>query len=61
MSSDKRKAGRKIRKILKLDKAWRAGGKQEGKAENALAHKLGQAYRAGLGSDAERARRRNAR
>lgn len=59
MSKEKRQAGKAVREVVKLDKAWKDGGKQEGQVENKLAHKLGQAYRAGLGPDAEKARRRN--
>jgi len=56
----KRQTGRAIRKIVKLDKAWRASGRAEGRTENDLAMFLGHAYRAGFGPAAERARRRNA-
>lgn len=59
MNASKRHAGRAIRRIIKLDGAWRAGGRQGGRTENDLAMFLGQAYRAGYGPAAERARRRN--
>lgn len=57
---NKRHVGRAVRRIVKLDRAWRAGGRQEGRTENDLAMFLGRAYRAGFGPAAERARRRNA-
>jgi hypothetical protein len=60
MISDKRSRGKLIRKIAKLDRAWRAAGKQEGKTENALAWRLGQAYRAGMGTRARQVQARNA-
>lgn len=61
MNADRRKQGRKIRQVLRLDRAWRAGGRQEGRTENDLAWRMGQAYRMGVGADMERARRRAAR
>ncbi len=57
MNTNKRHAGRAIRRIVRLDRAWVAGGRQEGRTENALCWRLGQAYRAGYGQAAERARR----
>ena len=64
MNANKRRAGRAIRRairrIIRLDRAWVAGGRQEGRTENDLAMFLGRAYRAGFGPAAERARRRNA-
>ena len=60
MNASKRHAGRAIRRIIRLDRAWRVGGKQGGRTENDLAWRLGQAYRAGYGPAAERARRQNA-
>ena len=60
MSSEKRAKGKLVRKVEKLDKAWRAGGKQEGRTENALAMHLGRAYRAGLGDKARDIQNRNA-
>jgi hypothetical protein len=56
---NKRQTGRAIRKIVKLDRAWRAAGRQEGRTESDLAMFLGRAYRGGFGPAAERARRRN--
>jgi hypothetical protein len=55
-----RTAGKLLRTIAKLDRAWRAAGKQEGKLENRLAFTLGQAYRAGLGTKARKIQNRNA-
>lgn len=52
MTKATRTAGKMIRKVEKLDKAWRAGGRQEGRTENDLAMHLGRAYRAGLGTKA---------
>lgn len=60
MINDKRSRGKLIRKIAKLDRAWRAAGKHEGKTENALAWRLGQAYRAGMGTRARQVQARNA-
>ena len=61
MKTEDRRKGRKIRQVVRLDQAWRAGGRQEGRAENELAWRMGQAYRLGVGPDMERARRRAAR
>lgn len=58
MKTEKRHQGRKIRQVVKLHRKWVAEGKREGRAENDLAWRLGQAYRMGAGPDAERARRR---
>ena len=60
MTNTKRANGKLIRKIAKLDKAWRAAGKPEGRTENALAMHLGRAYRAGLGTKARDTQNRNA-
>jgi hypothetical protein len=60
MAKSTREAGKLIRKIAKLDRAWRLAGKPEGRTENALAWNLGQAYRAGLGTAARRAQIRSA-
>ena len=57
---NRRAKGKLIRKIAKLDRAWRLGGKAEGRIENALAFQLGQAYRAGLGAAARKVQIRNA-
>lgn len=35
--------GRLLRKIGRLDKEWRDGGRQEGRTENQLARELGRA------------------
>lgn len=61
MKNTKRANGKLIRKIAKLDKAWRAAGKPEGKTENALAFNLGKAYRAGLGDKARDVQNANAK
>ena len=61
MTNAKRDHGKLIRKIAKLDKAWRAAGKNEGRIENALARNLGVAHRAGLGTKARKVQARNAR
>lgn len=58
---NRRAKGKMIRKVAKLDRAWRLGGKAEGRTENALAFQLGQAYRAGLGPAARKAQNRSAR
>lgn len=61
MKTEKRRQGRKIRQVVRLDRAWRAEGKREGRTENALTWRMGQAYRMGVGAGMERARRRAAR
>lgn len=61
MTDAKRANGKLIRKVAKLDRAWRVGGKHEGPLENRLAMYLGRAYRAGIGTQARRAQARNAR
>ena len=61
MNTDRRKLGRKVRQVVRLHRAWDAEGRQEGRSENDLAWRLGQAYRMGVGPAAERARRRAAR
>jgi len=60
MKTEKRRQGRKIRQVVKLHRAWVAEGKQEGRTENALTWRMGQAYRMGVGAGMERARRRAA-
>jgi hypothetical protein len=60
MSQDKRAKGKQIRKVEKLDKAWRAGGRQEGRTENDLAMHLGRAARMGLGAKSRKVQNRNA-
>ncbi|HEU4751973.1 MAG TPA: hypothetical protein VFU47_02615 [Armatimonadota bacterium] len=56
----KRAKGKLIRRIAKLDRAWRLGGKAEGRTENALAFELSNAYRAGLGDKAREIQCRSA-
>jgi hypothetical protein len=60
MSNEKRAKGKIVRKVEKLDKTWRAKGKQEGRTENDLAMHLGQAARAGLGAKSRKVQNRNA-
>lgn len=60
MTNTKRAKGKLVRKVAKLDRAWRLSGKVEGRTENALAFQLGNAYRAGVGTAARRAQARNA-
>lgn len=60
MSQDKRKAGRLLRKVAKLDTQWRQEGKVEGRTENRLAHTLGIAARAGLGTESRIQQNRSA-
>lgn len=55
-----RNAGKILRSVAKLDKAWRTAGKPEGTLENRLARVLGDAYRAGLGTKARDIQNRNA-
>lgn len=49
MNATKRSNGKLIRRIAKLDRAWRLAGKQEGRIENELAFQLGNAARRGMG------------
>lgn len=44
----RRRNGKLIRRIAKLDRAWRLAGKPEGRLENKLAFELGNAARRGL-------------
>lgn len=60
MSNAKRAKGKLIRRIAKLDRAWRLAGKAEGKLENRLAFELGQAARAGLGRKSRQVQIRSA-
>jgi hypothetical protein len=60
MKNTKRANGKLIRKIAKIDRAWRAAGKPEGRTANRLAFELGNAYRAGLGTKARDTQNRNA-
>jgi len=61
MKTEDRRKGRKIRQVVRLHQEWIRGGRTEGRTENALAWRMGQAYRMGVGPAAERARRRAAR
>jgi hypothetical protein len=60
MTNQKRANGKLIRKIAKLDRAWRLAGKAEGRTANDLGMYLGRAYRAGMGTTARRAQSRSA-
>jgi hypothetical protein len=60
-NTDRRRNGRLLRKVAKLDRTWRAEGRQEGPVENELARVLGVAARAGLGRESRRMQIRNAR
>ena len=60
MTNTKRANGKLIRRIAKLDRAWRLAGKVEGKLENELAWRLGQASRAGMYGKARAAQNRSA-
>jgi hypothetical protein len=60
MSNEKRAKGKLVRKVEKLDKAWRGQGKPEGRTANDLAMHLGRAYRAGVGTAARQVQNRNA-
>jgi hypothetical protein len=60
MNTIDRRNGRLIRKIARLDMAWRKAGKVEGRVENRLAFELGNAARAGLGPKSRRVQCRNA-
>lgn len=60
MTNTRRAKGKLVRRIAKLDRAWRLAGKVEGRTENALAFALGNAHRAGLGRAARRAQCRSA-
>jgi hypothetical protein len=60
MTNEKRAKGKLIRKVEKLDKTWREGGKKEGRTENDLAMHLGRAARAGLGAKSREVQSRNA-
>jgi hypothetical protein len=61
MKTEKRHQGRKIRQVVRLHRAWESEGRTEGRTENDLAWRMGQAYRMGVGADMERARRRATR
>jgi hypothetical protein len=60
MTNTKRANGKLIRRIAKLDRAWRLAGKVEGKVENELAWRLGQAARAGMGRKSREVQSRSA-
>ena len=47
MNAKARTNGKLIRRIAKLDRAWRLEGKPEGRTANRLAFELGNAARAG--------------
>jgi hypothetical protein len=60
MSNAKRIKGRQLRRIARLDRAWKIEGRREGRTENTLCWRLGQAYRAGITErDMIRVRRAN--
>jgi hypothetical protein len=58
--TERRAKGKLVRKVAKLDRAWRTAGMVEGRTENDLAMYLGRAYRAGVGTAARRTQARNA-
>jgi hypothetical protein len=60
MTNAKRANGKLIRKIEKLDRAWRLAGKAEGRIENRLAFELGNAARAGMGRKSRQVQSRSA-
>lgn len=60
MNAKARTNGKLIRRIAKLDRAWRLAGKPEGRIENALAFELGNAARAGMGRRSREAQCRSA-
>lgn len=60
MKNAKRANGKLIRKVEKLDRAWRLEGKAEGRTENELAFQLGNAARAGMGTKSRAAQNRSA-
>lgn len=60
MTMSARTNGKLIRKIAKLDQAWRLEGKPEGTLENELAFQLGRAARAGMGPKSRQVQERNA-
>lgn len=60
MMKARRTNGKQIRRIAKLDRAWRIAGRPEGQLENRLAFELGNATRRGLHRAARRAQCRSA-
>jgi hypothetical protein len=60
MTNTKRANGKLIRKIAKLDRAWRLAGRTEGRMENELAFQLNQAARAGMGRRSREVQSRSA-
>lgn len=60
MTNEKRANGKLIRRVAKLDRAWRLAGRTEGQLENRLTFELGQAARAGLGRRSRQVQNRNA-
>lgn len=60
MTTNKRKLGKMVRRVVKLDRAWKANGMQEGRIENDLTWRMGQTIRAGVSAaKLDRARRVN--
>ena len=60
MSKQTRSNGKLVRRVARLDRAWRLADRTEGRTENELARVLGVAYRAGVGTAARRAQNRSA-
>jgi hypothetical protein len=60
MNATQRANGKLIRRIEKLDRAWRLEGKAEGRTENRLAFELGNAARAGMGRKSRKVQGRSA-
>jgi hypothetical protein len=60
MNATARKNGKLVRRIAKLDRAWRLEGKPEGRTANRLAFELGNAARAGMGRRSRQVQNRNA-
>lgn len=60
MNKDARTKGKLVRRVEKLDRAWRLEGKAEGRTENELAFQLGNAARAGLGDKSRQVQSRSA-
>jgi hypothetical protein len=58
MKIENRHQGRMIRRVVRLHRAWENNLRTGGRVENDLAWQMGRAYRAGIGADMERARRR---
>ncbi len=61
MTTKTRRAnGKLIRRIAKLDRAWRLAGRPEGRLENQLAFELGNAARRGMYAVSRRVQCRSA-